>query len=134
MANDFERIDFHDWRLFEFTVRTIAVSEKRYGNEITFRIRSDERSPPSPPREVEVTFQNARGLRAVLNLKAKTACYDSIFENLDLPKDKNPELPDLFNASANDHLYVLVLTSPGGEIEVVAEGVTVKELTGRPSA
>ncbi len=129
MASAFERIDFHDWRLFEFSVRTVAVSETRYGNEVRFRIRTDERSARVPPREVEVTFQNARGLRAVLDLKFKTACYDSIFENLELSKEKNPELPNLFSASEKDRLYVLVLTPKSGEIEVVAEGVTVEELT-----
>jgi hypothetical protein len=129
MASEFARIDFHDWRLFDFSVRTIAVGGGRFDNEVRFRIRSDERSPPTPPREVEVTFQKARGLRAVLDLWSKTACYDSITENFEYPKDKNPELLRLMDASERDHLYVLVLTEPGGTIEVVAEGVTVQELT-----
>ncbi len=129
MASEFARIDFHDWRLFDFSVQTVDVGDGYFDNDVKFLIRTDERGAPTPPREVEITFKKARALRAVLDLKGKTACYDSISENFEYPRDKNPELLKLMGESEADHLYVLVLTPPGGKIEVVAEGVTVQELT-----
>jgi hypothetical protein len=110
MASEFARIDFHDWRLLDLSIRTIDAGEGYFDNEVKFRIRSDERVPPTPPHEVEVTFEKVRGLRAVLDLKGKTACYDSIFENFEYPREKNPEFLKLMGGSEADHLYVLVLT------------------------
>jgi hypothetical protein len=129
MPSDFKRIDFHDWRLFDFTVRTIAVGEGRYTYEVKFRICSDERTAPTPPREAEVSFQNVRGLRAFLDLEAKEMCYDSVFENFELSKEQAPELVELLGAHDADHLYVLILTHKSGKFEALAQGVTIQELT-----
>jgi hypothetical protein len=41
MASEFAPIDFHDWRLFDVSIRTIDAGEGYFDNEVKFRILTD---------------------------------------------------------------------------------------------
>src|ERR1700761_3940932 len=138
-AKDFQDLNLHDMRLIEVTARKPAGSDGIAPDEVRLLIQDDERSKLRPPRGIELTFHQVRGMRMVVDFQVKLMCNDAIMETFEMAATDRPELVDLFDdwdtsitskvpSRDNLRLYSVRLIPESGMIEIVAQGVTIRDV------
>lgn len=145
VAETFASTSLHDWQLLEIVVRYTRENDYAGGHEVAMRILEPERlgSEDDPLKEYWLVFTKVRGIRGELDLVAKTFCSDMISSKSTKPVSEDPLFVDRLdetlstqltpNVPSRDNLkrFHFWLIPPAGEIELLAETVTMTEIVRR---